>query len=132
LHHHAFSYLHPKYLTIRHRQRRAKKGEALKIHPGRLWHPVHSMSSSPTALNLPSGHWWGKMKTSRCFPKVSTSNTPGVTVAATLHLHYIYSVAAMTLHCSYSVATMTLHCSYSVYYSRYLDLRVSNSNLNSF
>jgi hypothetical protein len=38
LHHRAFLNLHPKYLTMRYRQRRARKGKALKIHPGRSWH----------------------------------------------------------------------------------------------
>jgi hypothetical protein len=56
----------------RRQQRHARKGEALKIHPGRPWRQGRSTSSFLAALSLPLGHWpllSGKTETWRCCPQ---------------------------------------------------------------
>jgi hypothetical protein len=58
-------------MTRRH-QRRARKGEALKIRLGRPWHLRVLMWSFLAALNLPSGRWRSSLErteTSRCCPQ---------------------------------------------------------------
>jgi hypothetical protein len=76
LHHHVSSDSHHKYLMMRHWQRHTRKGEALKIHPGRSWHHVHSTSSSPQhpvhlwVIDVSCG---GRWRSQDAAPRVNTS-----------------------------------------------------------